>query len=175
MNDDQAKRKMKCDIDLVASKRTKKAVPVTDYNNCILCQHTSGTLHRVQTSTQEKLLVAMEARLDTVAERLVDDVKGDNWLTNEPKWHPKCRNLYINEKSYKLVERTRSQANTGTVSSAESASCSSEVGTRISVTTRSRVQTFEAKTTCVICGNQWHKHRRPTSKVTTNEAPKKHL
>ena len=173
MDKQQVKRIMEADIDLGTSscKRLKRTDPLTDYDQCIICQQIGGTLHRLQESSREKLVLAMTARLDDVAFRLGDDVKCNEWLTKEPKWHPKCRNLYVNEKNYKQAERKRLDVGTGRPSSPDTP-CTSGSATNIAAATRSKVPTFDPKTKCVICGNHWHKSKRPSSKVTTQNAQK---
>ena len=78
-----------------------------DYEKCICCQgHAVTGLVSVLPTTVPKLAEAMAARQDQVFQRLHGDAAKDTWVAEKsPKWHPKCRNLYLNEKSYRLVEK----------------------------------------------------------------------
>ena len=168
MDDQRPKRALEGDLqfETAFTKRQKRMVSETDYMKCIICQNEGVNLYRVQSDTQKKLLLAMDARFDHVAVRLEHDVKCDVWLTNEPKWHDKCRNV-INEKSYMLAKRKRANTSIDASSSADIPSCSSKPAR-----TRSQIETFDAKSACVICNRHWHKGKEPTSKVSTKQAQK---
>ena len=98
----------------------KGTVSETDYMKCIICQNEGvKDLCRVQPDTQKNTI-------DHVAVGLEHDVKCHVWLTNEPKWHHKCRNVYINEKSYMLAKRKRANTSIDASSSADIPSCSSK-------------------------------------------------
>ena len=136
----------------------------TDYSKCIICQvGATKALHKVQPSTQRKLQEATEARLDGVAMRLKDEITNKNWLDNQPKWHDKCRNSYINEKNYLMAKKKRSQ---------KSEHQQTEKEETASIATRSKVPTFDAKNTCIICNRHWSKGKAPTSKISTIQAQK---
>ena len=149
MDDQRPKRALEGDLqfETAFTKRQKRTVSETDYMKCIICQNEGvKDLYRVQSDTQKKLLLAMDARFDHVAVGLEHDVKCDVWLTNEPKWHDKCRNVYINEKSYMLAKRKRANTSIDARSSADIPSCSSKPAR-----TRSQIETFDSKSACVIC------------------------
>ena len=82
----------------------------TNNKKCIICRgwDVKG-LNNIQATTKERLIVAMTAQQDDIFTRLHSHVTVDTWLTdNFPKWHGKCRNWCINEKSYQPAERNGS-------------------------------------------------------------------
>ena len=82
----------------------------TDYTKCIICQgHSVKYLHFITPITKQKFIKAIDARQDEVFQRLLNDSATEKWLEDSaPKWHPKCRNWYINKKSYQYAEKKRS-------------------------------------------------------------------
>jgi len=139
----------------IGGKRKKRSDLTVDYTGCVICMgKTVKGLHNIQPATKEKLLLAMTARDDETSRRLKSDSISDTWLIEKsPKWHEKCRNWYINEKSYKLAEKKNLKEGTHMSSLAQGA-CSDPLQ-QCTTQTRSIVPSFDPKTTCVICNKVW--------------------
>ena len=109
----------------------------------------------------------MTARQDDTFRRLRNDSAVETWVENKsPKWHAKCRNIYLNEKSYKLAEKKHPQSSSSPLAGQK---CSTPPSTSPPISTRNRTQTFDANA-CVICNKRWMKGKEPTCKVATDSS-----
>lgn len=153
----------------VALKKQRQDTAI-DYTKCIICQgQVVITLRNVQPLTKEKLILAMIARQDDVSRRLQHDSITDMWLADKvPKWHDRCRNWYINEKSYKLAEKAL-LGDTAEEADSAQPECSTS-SQQSKVFTRTNTPTFNVKKTCVICNKQWLRGKEPTCKVSTKSS-----
>ncbi|KAK1874953.1 Phosphate-binding protein PstS 3 [Dissostichus eleginoides] len=113
----------------------------------------------------------MNARQDEVFHRLHHASAEEKWFEDRtPKWHRKCRNWYLNKKSYQYVEKKRLADVSARAEDLAGPGCSSSQHTvRF---TRRNTKTFEAKKRCVICNKQWLRGKEPTSKVSTKNSQK---
>ena len=102
----------------------------------------------------KKFIKAIDARQDEVFQRLLNDSATEKWLEDSaPKWHPKCRNWYINKKSYQYAEKKRSADMSAQASVlADPRFTSSYHDVRFN---RQNTEKFQAKKRCVICNKQW--------------------
>ena len=120
-------------------------------------------LCEIKPSSITSLQFAMEARNDSVAERLPSDFVKENWVTsNQPKWHESCRSIYTMRKSCLSAEKKHlSDKDTPT-----------EQGPRTSTSDilekslRSKTSRFDTKSTCIICNKIWKGGKQPTTKIT---------
>ena len=113
----------------------------------------------------------MNARQDKVFHRLHHASAEETWFEDRtPKWHRKCRNWYLNKKSYQYVEKKRLADVSARAEHLAGPGCSSSQHTvRF---TRRNTKTFEAKKRCVICNKQWLRGKEPTSKAgVSNSRP----
>ena len=152
-----------CPISLNHEDNTKFHNQRTNYDMCIICQEQRDQpLYSIQSATQSKFTQAMQVRQDTVFQRLQTEIEEETWReVNKPKWHSKCRNWYLNEKSCQLVAKKRH--NETNVSEAASTSQSEDTAK----STRKSTGIFQAKELCVICNKRWQKGKEPTTKVST--------
>lgn len=126
----------------------------TYYKKWIICRglYVRG-LNNIQAATKDKLLVAMTAQQDEIFTKLHSNVTVETWLTdNLPKWHEKCHNWYINEKSYKLAEKKRMGLSAPSRDMVQPG-CRTSSQQSIIVTRRT-TSTFN-NNDCVICGKRW--------------------
>lgn len=164
------KRDSEGGISLKPNKKRRSDVKGTDYNKCIICQKgNKDKLYNVQLETWEKLKIAIQARQDSNAIRLDSDVCESDWLeVKKPKWHNKCRNVYINERSYKLAEQKR----TAHIKNVENESCEnpSDESSSSGRVTRLNVEHYKPKECCVICNKVWYRGKKPESLVSTKDS-----
>ena len=158
------KRVVEGDVSLERKKRIREEKP-TDYTKCVVCQGPAvKQLLKIQEKTAPKLLVAMDCRQDETYERLYNDACNDTWVTDiSPKWHTKCRNAYILEKSCKLAQMRRVGSSDTTMDQPE---CSTSIETP-TILTRHRTAAFDAKRACLICNKRWAKGKTPATMVST--------
>ena len=153
----------------IAKKKCTPRSTLTDYDKCLICQSTtSASLRHV--SSKERLVQAMQARMDEVSKRLQADMDktSDSWLDSYgPQWHEKCRNWYTNEKSYKLAEKKRQLEKTEDSNDPICSTSKSTILPQPTRRTRTETQAFDAKTACVICNKRWMKGKEPKCKVST--------
>ena len=65
-------------------------------------------------------MVAMTARQGDTFRRLRNDSPVETWAENKsPKLQAKCRNMYLNEKSYKLAEKKHLQSSSSDLAGQE--------------------------------------------------------
>lgn len=145
------------ELSLRKSKRKKNEE--TDYTKCVICQDDTKGLLNIQKGTVAKLKLALDARQDSVADRLREDINDESWLTKAPKWHATCRNWYTLRKSYELAKSRRLQ---------DRSTEEPQAGTSSAVyTTRSVVPSFKPKQMCLVCGKEYYRSKKPTLKVAT--------
>lgn len=138
----------------------------TDFTCCIICQSDSGKQHNVTKQSIVTLKTATNARQDEVWERLSADLESETFIEdNKPKWHPKCRNIYLLKSSYERAEKKRTDGSRNQSMITEDRITPRES----SQTRRSMFPKFDSKTQCVICCKTYHDHKKPTSLVTTND------
>jgi hypothetical protein len=163
------KRTVDESVSLQAVKKRRSGDIQTDYAKCIICQgETKSGLNNIQTF--DKLKLAVQARLDKIAVRLQPDIENETWLdTEKPKWHGKCRNWYINEKSYKLAEKKRQGSGMLAEGTEKSGPEEPSAGPSLQ-STRSHTAPYDAKVCCVICNCQWFRGKEPQCKVSTQNS-----
>lgn len=156
-------------ISLKPNKKRRSDVNGTDYNKCILCQKDNKyELYKVQLESQEKLKITIQARQDSNAICLDSDVCESDWLeVKKPKRQNKCRNWYINLKSYNLAEQKRTSQQNVETESCENPSDESSASGRV---TRLNVEPYKPKECCVICNKVWYRGKKPESLVSTTDS-----
>lgn len=78
----------------------------TDFTCCIICYSVSGKQHNVTETSLVTLKRAMNAQQDSVWDRLSADLEMKTFLEDKkPKWHPRCRFMYLMKSSRELTEK----------------------------------------------------------------------
>ena len=151
-------------ISKTPTKRQRLSDFKTNYLKCIICQETVTGEALYNVTSAEKLTKAVQARQDDVAKRLIPDMDSKSWIENlKPQWHPKCRNIYTQEKLYKIAKEKRETSDDIAETSHKQEMDAETLPEKL---TRSAAPSFKSKTMCVICGKERFQGEYATSKVS---------
>jgi len=133
----------------MAEPERKKKRQSTDFGRCVICQQSSAeTVQKLTEKGFQSFLYAVTHRLDDTALRLQDEITAgeEDFLSNGPLCHAKCRNAYTNKKT--VAQKMKSH-----VSNTSEETATTDVGS-CSVRPRrgsSATGYIDHKTQCFIC------------------------